>query len=121
MNQNTLEGCENAISEFQRILGWRDADEKIAMCKNEIKMIGEIEAEKREVAKRKIIMKIFVLICIVFFTVLISVIVPGIRYCNDTTIKNKDYDNAVSLMNSEKYNEAIAAFEALDGYKDSAE
>lgn len=34
---------------------------------------------------------------------------------------DNDYLNAVALMDAGKYNEAIPAFEALDGYKDSAE
>lgn len=32
-----------------------------------------------------------------------------------------EYDAAIALMNAGKYEEAIAAFEAMDGYKDSAE
>ena len=36
-------------------------------------------------------------------------------------LPNNNYNAAVELMESGKYEEAIAAFEALDGYKDSAE
>lgn len=36
-------------------------------------------------------------------------------------IPNSNYNKAVSLMDAGQYKEAIAAFETLDGYKDSAE
>ena len=35
-------------------------------------------------------------------------------------IPNGKYNDAVALMNAGKYSEAIAAFDAMDGYKDSA-
>ena len=38
----------------------------------------------------------------------------------DSTIE-QDYQNAVSLMDARKYDEAIAAFESLDGFNDSAQ
>ena len=46
--------------------------------------------------------------CIAFLIVLIKVIIPDIHY-----------NAAVKLMDAGKYNEAITAFEAMDGYKDS--
>lgn len=38
-----------------------------------------------------------------------------------TVLPDKAYDDALSLMNAGKYDEAISAFDALDGHKDSAE
>ena len=38
-----------------------------------------------------------------------------------TAIKERAYTDAVALMDDEKYDEAIAAFEAMNGYKDSEE
>ena len=38
---------------------------------------------------------------------------------NLTTVLNSNYQNAVSLMDAGKYDEAITAFESLKGYKDS--
>ena len=35
-------------------------------------------------------------------------------------IINNKYNDAIALMDAGKYTEAISAFEALDGYKDSA-
>ena len=47
--------------------------------------------------------------CIAFVIVLTTVIIP-----------NQKYNAAVELYNAGKYEDAIAAFTALDGYKDSA-
>ena len=46
---------------------------------------------------------------IAFFVILNSIIIP-----------NSKYNDAIALMDAGKYTEAISAFEALDGYKDSA-
>ena len=40
---------------------------------------------------------------------------------SDTAVLDEKYNVAVDLANAGKYTEAIAAFEALDGYKDSAD
>ena len=48
--------------------------------------------------------------CVAFVVVLTAVIIPCVRY-----------NSAVSLAGSGKYEEAITAFQALNGYKDSAE
>lgn len=73
------------------------------------------ETEKREQlrkAKTKRILSITIpsiATIIIFVIVLTSVIIP-----------NAQYNDAISLMNEEKYKEAEDAFWALNGYKDSA-
>lgn len=123
----TIASYEEAISIFRTISGWKDADEQIYACQRKIEEIkakeeadrleAEYKAEERRIAaekaakKRKKIIVIgtpVVCACIVFLIVLTKVIIP-----------NNKYSSAVSLMNDEKYDEAIAAFEALNGYKDS--
>ena len=49
-------------------------------------------------------------VCVALLVVAVELIIPNVRY-----------NNAVSLMNDGKYEDAIAAFEALDGYKDSTD
>lgn len=61
--------------------------------------------------KNKKIQKIVIsVVCsiVVILVLLITVIIPTMKY-----------NNAVSLMEEGKYKEAIAAFEAMNGYKDS--
>ena len=54
------------------------------------------------------------MICIAFVIILLTVILPNRE-------KNGEYRAAAELYSQGKYEEAIAAFTALDGYKDSAE
>ena len=52
-------------------------------------------------------------------TPIIAVIIAFIVILNTVIIPNGKYNSAVSLMQKGEYEEAIAAFEAIDGYKDS--
>ncbi|MGN0473193.1 MAG: DUF6273 domain-containing protein [Lachnospiraceae bacterium] len=118
---------EEAIKVFQTISGWKDSDEQIYACQKKIEEIkakeeadrleAERKAEERRIAaekaakKRKKAFAIgtpIVAACIAFLVVLTTVIIP-----------NSKYNAAVALMNNKKYDEAITAFEAMDGYKDS--
>ena len=116
-----------AISKLESIRGWRDADKKIQECsdrlaeierKREEQRIADEKADKeRRIAaqkaaeKKKRILSIAipaVIAAIALVLVFIKVIIP-----------NSKYNAAVDLMESGKYEEAIAAFEAMEGYKDS--
>ena len=78
---------------------------------------GTTESEQASIAteknnKKKIIaiITLIVVVCIAFVIVLTTIIIP-----------NSKYNSAVELYNAGKYDEAITAFEAMNGYKDSAE
>ena len=128
-NKRTIEGFEEAIRKYRIISGWKDAEEQISACQREIETIKarqeadrleqERIAQQRRIAvqkakrRRKIIFAIIAalaLACAVFAVILIKVIIP-----------NNKYNRAVKLYNEENYSEAIAAFEALNGYKDSTQ
>ena len=100
-----------AIEQFKLIAGWKDADEKLAYCERKIE---EIKAKQAQVAKlnKKIAIITTPIVCaiIAFIIVLNTVIIP-----------NGKYNDAIELMESGKYEQAIAAFEAMDGYKESVE
>ena len=140
MNANTIFGYEEAIRTFRGISDWKDADSQIYTCQRKIEGIKakeeaeRLEQERRaeaerlererkaeaeriavEKARAKKIkrMKIAipaVCVCIAFVVVLITVIIP-----------NSKYNNAIDLINEEKYVEAYEALGALGGYKDSAD
>ena len=127
--QQTITGYEEAILRFERIFGFKDAEEQVAVCKKKIEEIkiaeekARIEAENKAEADRiaaeiqakknkKIaaIVTTIVALAIAAVVVFTTVIQPMMKY-----------NSAVALMESGKYKEAITAFEAIDGYKDSAE
>lgn len=124
MTGEDAQAYKNAISIFKTIPDWKNSAELILQCEQKIEAIkaqeeadrleAERKAEERKIAlsKAKKITIIFTPIIagiIVFVIILNSVIIPSVKY-----------NSAVKMMNNGEYIEAIAAFEALDGYKDSA-
>lgn len=129
MTGEEVGGYESAIRTFRTISSWRDADKQLLACQRKIEEIKakeeadrlerERKAEELRIAaeqaakKRKRTIAIatpIIVVCIAFVIVLFTVILPSIRY-----------NKAVELYNAGQYEEAITAFEALNGYKDSAE
>ena len=128
MTGGAVSDYESAIKTFRTIPGWKDVDDQILACQRKIEEIKakeeadrlerERQAEERRIAaekaakKRKRTIAIvtpIIVACIAFVILLTTVIIP-----------NQKYNAAVELYNAGKYEEAIAAFTALDGYKDSA-
>ena len=113
----TLPSLEKAMSSFEKASGWKDADKKIEECREKIAVLkAKEERAKIAAAKRAKILKKVILIgiaavcvCIAFLVILVTVIIP-----------NRKYNSAMKLYEAGKYSAAISAFEALNGYKDSA-
>ena len=118
---------QKAIQIFKTISGWKDTDEQIIICQRKIEEIkakeevelleAERKAEERRIAaekaakKRKKIIAIalpIVCVCVAFIIVLNTVIIP-----------NSNYNSALALYKSGDYDNAITAFQSLNGYKDS--
>ena len=146
--EDTVDGCEMAEHFFRRIPGWKDADEQLQISRKRIDelkakeeaeriareqkkkeaqlaLIRKLEEEKAErerkekearalaAKKRKKILAIVAVIaavCIAAAVLLIFVIIP-----------NNKYSAAMELYKNGAYQDAIAAFEAMDGYKDSVD
>jgi len=138
MSGEVISNYESAVKLFESISGWKDADEKVYACQKKIEEIkakqkaeclererkaeadrlererqaeiARIEAEKRAKRNKKIAIITTPIVCavIAFIIVLNTIIIPTVKY-----------NDAVALMDAGKYTEAISAFEALEGYKDS--
>ena len=104
-NASSKNDYQQVMEVFRTISGWKDADEQISICQNRIE---EIDAKNKKNAKliKKIAAVAVPLVCVI---VIISVIL-------NMSIK---YNNAVALMESEKYSEASVVLSELNGYKDS--
>ena len=130
---DTVEKCETAIESLKLLDGYKNCNALIAQCRQTIDRINEEEriaaekkaeedriaaekkAEERRIALQKfkkaaIIAAAAALAIFIVVNVLTKLIIPNIKY-----------NDAVELMNGGNYDEAIAAFEAMDGYKDSAD
>ena len=103
--------------EKRRIEAERIAEEERIALEKEVeeKRIAEEKAKAEAAARAKknktiaIILSAISAVAVVVILILTTVIIPGGKY-----------NDAIALMDAGKYTEAISAFEALDGYKDSA-
>ena len=128
-NKGTVESLETAIQIFGKITGWKDADEQINICRHEIERIKDwqeterVEKERqqkiRSIAAKKAAKKRKIVIAIV--AILAVVGVTAFFLLTKVVIPNSRYNAALDLYNDGKYEEAISSFEALNGYKDSAD
>lgn len=113
MEKNSVAYYIQAIAELGDISGWKDVDEQIEICKikiEELKAKAEKERKERERKIKKIAKIVIPTVCVLIaaFVIIKMIIIPNMKY-----------NSAVELMEAGKYTEAIAAFEGLDGYKDS--
>lgn len=127
MNGEDTQAYKNAISIFKTIPDWKNSAELILQCEQKIEAIkaqeeadrleAERKAEERRIENEKNkqqyikIAKIggpILAAVIIFIIILNSVIIPSVKY-----------NSAVKMMNNGEYEEAITAFEELDGYKES--
>ena len=107
---------EAAVGFWKSIPEWRDADKRIIEAQRRIEQLKKQENRLQEEAnkrnkktKKAALMIVIALVLIVAaLIVLFTVILP-----------NKHYKEAVELYNAGQYEEAIAAFETMDGYRDS--
>ncbi len=125
--KNDIKAHEDSIKIFESLNGWKDSEEKTAICRQRIEQIklqqeqerlekkrqaeiDRIEAERKAKRNKKIAKIVTpIAIAIIAFIVILNLVI----------IPNSKYSNAVSLMDDGKYKEAISVFEELDGYKDS--
>lgn len=90
-------------------------EEEAKRREEERKRVAEERAKELAIAKKKtakiakIVVPILVAV-VAFLIILFKVIIPNINY-----------NNAIKLKDEGKYEEAISAFEAMNGYKDSNE
>lgn len=105
-----------AIELFQKIPGFRDADEQISVCKQRIRALNEkeeaerSEAERRAKKRKKALAAVLIGLAVsaALAALLPLVILPGMRYAK-----------AAAFYNAGEYEKAIEAFEAMRGYRDS--
>ena len=101
------EEFQQVITEFQKVSGWKDADEKIVICK---KRIVEIQAQNKQKAKRN------KKIAVIAAPFVIAIIVAAVLLNNIIR-----YNNAIALMDAGQYEEAAAILTSLGNFRDSNE
>ncbi len=76
--------------------------------KRQAELKRQQELERAKTIKKVAIVGSIIVAIVVFLVILTSVIIP-----------NSKYNDAIALMDAGQYEDAIVAFEAMDGYKDS--
>ena len=133
MEDYTISSFQEAFGLFRSISGWKDADEKCQECQERIAELKAAEEAARLERERKaeadrlererlakirakrnktitIVASAAACVAVAIFLLVKLVIIP-----------NNAYKDTVALMDAGNYVEAMVAFEAMDGYKDSAE
>ncbi|MBP3870416.1 MAG: hypothetical protein J6E46_05535, partial [Faecalicoccus sp.] len=110
MESNSITELNNAISIFNKNIDWKDSKEKIHACNNKIAAVKRTQ-EKQKKTRIKIGAAVAAIIALVL--IYTQIIVPKV------IIPNQKYNEAVELMNNGNYEEAVAAFKDMNGYKDS--
>ena len=118
MVANTIKSYEYAITKFESIRGWRDAEKKILECRDGIAEI-ERKQEARRIAAEKAAKKMKRILSIAIPAVI--AVIAVVLVVAKIVIPNSNYNAAVELMENGNVVEAYDSLIALDGYKDSAE
>lgn len=116
MQENTVHGYRMAIKRIESLGSWHDADECLSVCKKELAELEAREKLEREKAEKKqkrtqriaIIVSLAVVAVPLMLVFVVNFVVPRV-----------EYGRAERLMEDGQYQEAVDAFEALDGYGDS--
>lgn len=132
--EDNEDSLKKAIREFEELFDYKDSDDRAEKCKNRLQvLISEREEHEKRLAeakkqaqekaekerliaaeKAKKTQKISAIVGIAAVLV-----ISGILVTTNYIIPNAKYNEAVSLMESDSYEEAISVFERLGEYKDS--
>ena len=113
----TVSDYQEAITAFQRVPGFQDANARIKQCEKSISDIHEmerLEQAKAAAAKRKrttTILAILAVLAVAAFFVVTKVIIPKQQ-------RSVAYQEAAALYTAGDYTSAYTAYSALMGYKD---
>ena len=119
INGDSLDSVNKGITKFESLGDYKDSKEQINIAKQKRDKYEarRLEAEAEKIRKEKRTKKLKKLAIIA--TAVVAIVIVVLIVLNDVIIPDSKYNKAVALMNEGKYEEAITAFEELDGYKDS--
>lgn len=118
LKKQTLASHNEAIKDLESLGDWEDAKDIIEKSKKELSVLEEkVAKEKQELEKKRQKTKKTITIAIIIVACIVA-----LYLVNENVIKpNKQYKAAIELYEQGKYDEAISAFQALEGFKDSEE
>lgn len=106
-----VSALENAISKYKQILEYKDSTDRISKLNLDIEELNKkIEIARKRNKKIAIILSSTAAFVVAFLIVLFNVIIPAVKY-----------SSANKCVENKEYLEAIAIYEELADYKDSAD
>ena len=120
LQSNNVEELQNAATRFKALKDYRDSVNNGQKCIKKAEQAKKnfdkqkiLEQQRREKAKKRKNVITIALVTVSLCTILLVIVMTQI------IIHNARYSNAIQLLESGKYGEAITEFESLDDYKDS--
>lgn len=127
LEKYTVASFSKAIKLFKSISGWKDADEQLAKCENELPKVKEeeeqerIRLEKEAEERRKLAQKAKKITTIIAISIgLIILISIIISIATSSAAMKEKYNNVISLKNSGNYADAYILCKEIISYKDCA-
>ena len=118
--------CQTACKLFLSISDYQDAAQHANECQAKIQDFQKeweqlrLAQRKKEEERRIVAKKTKKGICIAVSGIcLLSVLIMSFVFYYRVIIPNRKYNEAINLLEQEKFQDAIVAFESLEGYKDS--
>ena len=120
--QSMIPALERAIKTFHSLNGWKDSDQKLALCRETMEKLKQKakdsktkEEQQRDAAqlRKKRDAKIAIIAIAIFLVVLLVILLlPQI-------LKNIRYNDALSLMETGEYEQALTEFKSLGNFRSS--
>ena len=107
LTKNQLEGLKRSFESYGE---YRDSKTYAKRCEEKIKAL--VAKEKRRKRNRSLLIFFSILFVIIGSLTAYYIVIPYCTY-------HSDYQNAISLLEEKKYDEAIRIFTEIDGYYDS--
>ena len=116
MTADSIADYQSAIDLFEKIPGWKDADESASVCRRKIAEITDRQnAARKKAAARAKRKKTITISTISIVLAVITIVVV----LNTVIIPSKNYNDAIALMNAGETLQALRKFSELDDYKDA--
>lgn len=114
-NSDSVTEVKKSIEEFNKIVNYKDVDDRIILSEEKMKQLNSIAKEQQIVYLKKRKRKFIIVLSIV------AVIIVGIvlAFVITNVIKSNNYNSAIQMLESGQYQEAYDLFYKLGNYKDS--
>ena len=114
-NSDSVTEVKKSVDEFNKIVNYKDVDDRIILSEEKIKQLNSIANEK-QIAYLKKRKRIFIIVLSIVAVIVVGII---LAFVITNVIKSNNYNSAIQMLESGQYQEAYDLFCELGDYKDS--